>query len=184
MSAAAVGGADEDVLENAAENEQTAGFGAEVEECMCVLGAQYQHLALEPGALAAVFQLDLQRPSYVFLFQDEAITDTNFTFYLSQLEALYASPEPFCLVMDFARMRWPPMTFFWKQVAFLRNHIADTRRCVIWSLLIVRNAEMRNLLRLLFHIVPPQRPFWVVDSAALRSQGQDVPRTAELLLEA
>lgn len=136
-------------------------------EYIHALAAQREHWPLEPGALAAVFQLELQQNAYVFIFQDEAFTATNFAFYLSQLEALYATAEAFVLVMDFTHLRWPPMTFFWRQVAFLRDHADDMRRCVIWSLLIVRSPELRGLLNLLFQIVPPQRPFWVLDVATL-----------------
>ena len=149
------------------EEESTTGLGEDVDECVHALAAHHGHWPREPGALAAVFQLELQQDAYVFIFQDEAFTTANFAFYLSQLEALYAAPEPFVLVMDFTHLRWPSMTFFWRQVAFL-DHAHDMRRCVIWSLLIVPSRELRGLLNLLFTIVPPQRPVWVLDAPALR----------------
>lgn len=124
----------------------------------------------DPGALAAVFQVVGHRPPvYAVRFLDEPLTETNFAAYLSQVEALYATEEPFILVMDLARLHWPPLAFFRKQVAFLREHNEDMRRCVLWSALVVSSAEMRTVLQLLFTIVPPQRPFHVLDAIELQA---------------
>jgi len=130
----------------------------------------------EPGALAAVFQIVNHRPPvFVIRFHDEPLTEANFSAYLSQLEALYETEEPFVLVMDLARLRWPPLAFFWKQVAFLREHYEDMRRCVLWSVLVVERPDMRVLLQLLFTIVPPQRPFHVLDTTEMmQRQAEDL----------
>ena len=149
---------------------------ADMQHCLSILPARYDQVCPETGALVVVLRLQLQPATHVFRFQDEAFSEENFSSYLAQLAALYKSSEPFCLVFDFTLMRCPPMYFFWKQLEFLQKYAADARRCVVWSLLIVGSPQTRDLLSLMFSIVPPQRPIRVVDTATVSYDEDQYPR--------
>ena len=101
-------------------------------------------------------------------FTGAPYTRSNFENYLRAMERCYEAQTPFHLNMDLRRLKLPPeASYFWRQVQFLKEHADDLHSLVLGTLLVTDDVHMTALLKVLFWLVPPRRPYRVCNSKTL-----------------